>query len=162
MLIKANKGQVRVLALFLLTYALAHCSSIDRLGTRQQAMVEGNRTYSWDEDWMELGTLIWHKEGSALYINPEKGWAKGTLGKIENLNNSYHLKPYYRFFVVEPNGKEKEVLLQMGYIQNEAFFSISNCLEGCWSQKAVFEPGSQVIEETIVRGYDFEKMEISS
>lgn len=157
-----NKVLVRVIALFLLSLALSYCSSIDKLVAKRQAMVEGNRAYSWDEEWMELGTLIWHKEGNALYINPEKGWAKGTFGKIENLNNRYHLKPYYRFYVAEPNGKEKEVLLKMGYIQNEAFFSLSNCLEGCWSQKVLFEPGSRVIEETIVRGYEFENMEIPS
>ena len=46
------------------------------------------------------------------------------------------------------------MVVRMGYIEDENVWSASKCLEGCWSGKITFEPGSKVLDETVIRDYE--------
>jgi hypothetical protein len=151
-----------VLGLSLLV--LLGCSSLNakRLAKKHNRIESANWGYYWDEKWTKIGTLKWHNHDNFLYVNEEEGWAKGTFGKVENHDNEYHLRPVYRFTVVEPSKSEKEIVVRMGYIENEGVFSRANYLENCWSEKLTFEPGSKVLDETVLRDYEIENLEIPS
>jgi hypothetical protein len=122
---------------------------------------EGISHYSWDSGWREYGTLNWHPYDNDLYIDEVQGWAKGTFGRVENHDNYYHLRPLYRFRIKEPDGRETAIVVRMGYIKDEDWFQ-AGYLEGCWSEKVQFTPGSKVVEGTVVRDYEREYMEVPS
>ncbi len=130
--------------------------------TMKHERAKGNWEHRWDSGWRVFGTLKWHKHDNSLYVNEEKGWAIGTFGKVENHGNWYHIRPIYKFTVVEPNKGEKEIVVRMGYIEHQTFWSFSKKLEGCWSHKIIFEPGSKILEETVIRDYEMIKTDIPS
>jgi len=158
---KFLEKKYKILFLLILT-ALESFGCGTLMFTKKQKTVYGTWRYDWDEEWTQFEKLKWHKHDNFLYINVEKGWAAGTFGKVNNHDNYYYLRPVYKFTVVEPDKAEKEIVVRMGYIENENVLFRSNYLEGCWSEKVTFEPGSRVLDETVVRDYLKEKMELPS
>ena len=163
-MVKQMKQLYKITLLFTLAaLVLSGCVSLNIIKHAKIVKTEkGTSEYSWDRRWTKIGTLKWYEHDNHLFINEEKGWAKGTFGRVENHDNYYHLRPIYRFTVVEPNKREREIEVKMGYIEDENAWSASKCLEGCWSEKVIFEPGSKVIDGTVVRVYEMEYMEIPS
>lgn len=161
-----NKEQKRPGAVFVVILAVLvawGCSSLNaKQLAKKQEIETGKWEFYWDEEWIKTGTLRWHEHQNSLYINEEKGWAEGTFGKVENCDSYYLLQPIYRFKVVGPDKVEKEIVVRMGYIEHERVFSASEYLEGCWSEKVTFEPGSRVLDETVIRDYEKDYEEIPS
>ena len=149
-----NKEQKRPGAVFVVILAVLvawGCSSLNaKQLAKKQEIETGKWEFYWDEEWIKTGTLRWHEHQNSLYINEEKGWAEGTFGKVENCDSYYLLQPIYRFKVVGPDKVEKEIVVRMGYIEHERVFSASEYLEGCWSEKVTFEPGSRVLDEKLL------------
>ena len=163
-MVKSMKQQCKITLVFTLAaLVLSGCVSLNIIKPAKIDKTEkGASEYFWDREWTKVGTLRWYEHDNYLFINEEKGWAKGTFGRVENHDNYYHLRPIYRFTVVEPNKREKEIVVKMGYIEDENALSASKCLEGCWSEKVTFAPGSKVIDGTVVRDYVMEYLEIPS
>ena len=161
---KQMKQQGKAAILFILAVlVLSGCVSLNTIKKAKTDKTEkGTSEFYWDRKWSKIGTLRWYEHDNYLFINEEKGWAKGTFGRVENHDNHYHLRPVYRFKVVEPNKREKEIVVKMGYIEDEDTWSATKYLEGCWSDKIIFAPDSRVIEGTVVRDYIMEYMEIPS
>jgi len=158
-----EKIDQKMVACILAALILFGCGSLKKLNLAKKNKIgKGILAYYWDKKWTKIGTLRWHKHGNSLYINEEKGWAKGTFGRVENHDNYYQLKPVYKFTVVEPNMREKKMVVRMGYIEDENVWSFSKCLEGCWSGKITFEPGSKVLDETVVRDYEMKYMKMDT
>lgn len=157
------KGSIFMVMVILTGLFLLGCgtSRILRVGTRD-GVKEGISHYSWDAGWREYGTLSWYPYDNHLYIDEAGGRAKGTFGRVENHDNYYHLRPIYRFRVLEPDGRETAIVVRMGYIRDEDTVARSSGLEGCWSEKVEFTPGSKVIEGTVMRDYEKEYMEVPS
>ncbi len=158
------KQQYKIMLVFTLAaLVLSGCVSLNLINLAKLEKAEkGTSEYHWDRKWTNIGTLIWYEHDNHLFINEEKGWTKGTFGRVENHDNYYHLRPIYKFTVVEPNKREREIVVKMGYIEDEDAFSASKCLDGCWSEKVTFAPGSKVIDGTVVRDYVMEYLEIPS
>jgi len=148
-MVKQMKQQCKITLVFTLAaLVLSGCVSLNIIKLAKIDKTEkGTSEYYWDREWTKIGTLKWYEHDNYL---------------VENHDNYYHLRPIYRFTVVEPNKIEKEIVVKMGYIEDENALSASKCLEGCWSEKVTFAPGSKVIDGTVVRDYVMEYLEIPS